>query len=106
LASLTPRRALWSPRFPYATLFRSLVLAVIVRPVLDRQVLATLMARYSSIALFAFIVVAVSGVARSIIALQEWEALLSPYGLILTDRKSTRLNSSHVKTSYAVHCQT
>lgn len=61
-----------------------LVLAVIVRPVLDRQVLATLMARYSSIALFAFIVVAVSGVARSIIALQEWEALLSPYGLILT----------------------
>ena len=60
-----------------------LLLAVIVRPLLDRPALATLMTRYSSIALFAFIVVAVSGLARSIISLQEWSALLSPYGAIL-----------------------
>lgn len=60
-----------------------LVLAVIVRPLLDRAALAALMLRYSSIALFAFIVVAISGIARSIISLQEWDALFSPYGAIL-----------------------
>src|SRR5207302_2722659 len=31
---------------------------------------------------------------------QTWYELVCP----LTDRKSTRLNSSHVKTSYAVFC--
>ena len=60
-----------------------LVLAVIVRPLLDRAALAAVMTRYSSIALFAFIVVAVSGIARSVISLQEWDALFSPYGAIL-----------------------
>src|SRR5690606_23426866 len=32
------------------------------------------------------------------------EAVLHRYAHILKDRKSTRLNSSHVKTSYAVFC--
>lgn len=60
-----------------------LVLTVVVRPLLDRGTLATFMARYSSIALFAFIVVAVSGLVRSVVALQDWSALFSPYGAIL-----------------------
>src|SRR5690606_41729104 len=32
------------------------------------------------------------------------ERLLTPEGWTLLDRKSTRLNSSHVKISYAVFC--
>jgi cytochrome c oxidase assembly factor CtaG/putative copper export protein len=42
-----------------------------------------LVARYSSIALAAFVVVAVSGVARSIVALGDWSQLATPYGGIL-----------------------
>src|SRR5690606_41356263 len=36
-------------------------------------------------------------------AIAPWLWLLAPT-LLLIDRKSTRLNSSHVKTSYAVFC--
>ncbi|WP_235565516.1 cytochrome c oxidase assembly protein [Microbacterium sp. Root166] len=60
-----------------------LMLMVLVRPLLDRPRLAAVLARYSSIALAAFVVVAVSGTVRAAIGLQTWEALLSPYGLIL-----------------------
>ncbi|MFE6734686.1 cytochrome c oxidase assembly protein [Microbacterium sp. NPDC057650] len=45
--------------------------------------LATLVRRYSSIALAAYIVVAVSGIARSVVAIGTWDELLSPYGLIV-----------------------
>ena len=60
-----------------------LMLMVLVRPLLDRPRLAAVLARYSSIALAAFVVVAVSGTVRAAIGLQTWEALLSPYGVIL-----------------------
>ncbi len=60
-----------------------LLLVVIVRPLLSRDASATLVARYSSIALVAFVVVAVSGLSRALIAVQSWSALLSPYGAIL-----------------------
>src|SRR5690554_7779848 len=33
-----------------------------------------------------------------------WSLLLLPVTLLLLDRKSTRLNSSHVRISYAVFC--
>ena len=42
-----------------------------------------LLRRYSTIALVAYIVVAVSGVARSIVALGSWDALWTPYGTIV-----------------------
>ena len=47
---------------------------------------APLVRRYSSIALAAFIVVAVSGVARSVVAFEGWGDLLSPYGAILISK--------------------
>ncbi|MCW3493039.1 bifunctional copper resistance protein CopD/cytochrome c oxidase assembly protein [Microbacterium sp. SSM24] len=60
-----------------------LLLMVLVRPLLGRDRLATVLARYSSIALAAFIVVAVSGTVRAAIGLRDWSALFSPYGAIL-----------------------
>src|SRR5690606_40156316 len=35
---------------------------------------------------------------------QSWQGQLLPQGPVGEDRKSTRLNSSHVKISYAVFC--
>ncbi|MGZ0712265.1 cytochrome c oxidase assembly protein (plasmid) [Coraliomargarita sp. W4R53] len=60
-----------------------LLLLVLVRPALKRGPLADVVARYSSIALVAFVVVAVSGTVRAVVGLRSWEALLSPYGAIL-----------------------
>lgn len=60
-----------------------LLLLVVVRPHLDREAVRPLLTRYSTIALFAFVVVAGSGVARAIIGLQTWSAFLSPYGVLL-----------------------
>ncbi|MHC9044493.1 cytochrome c oxidase assembly protein [Microbacterium saperdae] len=42
-----------------------------------------LVSRYSTLAIAAFVVVAVSGVARSVVALGDWSALWTPYGVIL-----------------------
>lgn len=60
-----------------------LLLMVVVRPLLERGAIATAMSRYSSIALAAFVVVAISGTVRGTIAVGAWANLASPYGLIL-----------------------
>jgi cytochrome c oxidase assembly factor CtaG/putative copper export protein len=60
-----------------------LLLMVIVRPLLDRGALASALSRYSSIALAAFVVVAISGTVRASIGVGAWENLASPYGAIL-----------------------
>ncbi|MDW4574178.1 cytochrome c oxidase assembly protein [Microbacterium sp. M3] len=60
-----------------------LLLIVVVRPLQSRDDSAATVARYSSIAIAAFAVVAVSGTVRAAIGLQGWEALISPYGAIL-----------------------
>ncbi|ALJ18759.1 cytochrome c oxidase assembly protein [Microbacterium sp. No. 7] len=60
-----------------------LLLLVLLRPGVPRARLAELVARYSSLALAAYVVVAVSGVARSAVGLASWGDLLSPYGAIL-----------------------
>ncbi len=60
-----------------------LLLLVVVRPLLNRARIADVVARYSSVALAAFVLVAVSGTVRATLGLQEWAALLSPYGAIL-----------------------
>lgn len=59
-----------------------LVLLVVLRSVegIDRQALVR---RYSSIAIAAFFVVAVSGIVRSTVGLGSWEGLWTPYGLII-----------------------
>jgi putative copper resistance protein D len=60
-----------------------LLLMVVVRPLIERNTLATAMSRYSSIALAAFVVVAISGTVRAAIGVGAWENLASPYGAIL-----------------------
>lgn len=42
-----------------------------------------LISRYSSLALAAYVVVAISGIARTVVAVGSWQELLSPYGLIV-----------------------
>ncbi|WP_228479391.1 cytochrome c oxidase assembly protein [Microbacterium atlanticum] len=63
-----------------------LLLLVVVRPLQSREATAATVARYSSIALAAFAVVAFTGTVRAAIGLQDWSALLSPYGLILATK--------------------
>ena len=60
-----------------------LLLIVILRPTLERTRLHRVLERYSSIALVAFIVVALSGIARAVVGVVSWENLASPYGVIL-----------------------
>lgn len=45
--------------------------------------LPLLVSRYSSLALAAFVVVALSGIARTVVALGDWSELFSPYGMIV-----------------------
>ncbi|MEL5991261.1 cytochrome c oxidase assembly protein [Microbacterium phosphatis] len=59
-----------------------LVLLVVLRPSLGARI-AKVVARYSSIALIAFLLVAVSGVARALSSIGTWEQLTSPYGVLL-----------------------
>jgi putative copper resistance protein D len=60
-----------------------LLLMVLVRTELSKAELATVLTRYSSIALAAFVVVAISGTVRAAIGLGGLAALASPYGTIL-----------------------
>ncbi len=60
-----------------------LILVVLVRPLQTREQSVAMLERYSSIALAAFFVVAISGTVRAALGLQGWAALFSPYGLIL-----------------------
>ncbi|MGC5223584.1 cytochrome c oxidase assembly protein [Micromonospora sp. DT81.3] len=60
-----------------------LLLVVVVRPVVSRDRIAVVLTRYSSIALVAFLVVAVSGYARSAISVGAWDQLATPYGLLV-----------------------
>ncbi len=60
-----------------------LLLMVFIRPIVSRAEGATALARYSSIALAAFIVVAISGTVRAAVGLRDFSALFSPYGTIL-----------------------
>ncbi|RZU67023.1 putative copper resistance protein D [Microterricola gilva] len=59
-----------------------LITVVLLRDKLDRR-LTTVLARYSTVALIAFLVLTISGVATSILQLGSFENLLSDYGVIL-----------------------
>src|SRR5690606_40924440 len=81
-----------SPLFPYTTLFRSIVWTVIPMLILI------------SIAVPATkVLVVMEDTSNSDLSIKvtgyQWR-----WGYEYLDRKSTRLNSSHVKTSYAVFC--
>jgi len=60
-----------------------LLLLVLVRPVLERAELTTVLQRYSSIALAAFLVVAVSGTLRALAGGIGLAQLATPYGILL-----------------------
>ena len=60
-----------------------LVLLVVLRPQLSSGELGDLLARYSSLALVAFVVVSLSGVVRAAVGVVEPKYLLSPYGALL-----------------------
>ncbi|MFS6530656.1 cytochrome c oxidase assembly protein [Microbacterium aurugineum] len=60
-----------------------LILLVAARPISSPHELENLLRRYSTVALIAFIGVAVSGFARALTALGRWEDVASPYGIIL-----------------------
>ena len=60
-----------------------LVLLVVLRPRMARTELVDALSRYSSIALVAFVVVAVSGTVRAAVSVVTFEGLFSRYGGIL-----------------------
>src|SRR5688572_32276388 len=91
---ITIRRQRRSTLFPYTTLFRSMGMLNTYR-------------RYfiPALAPAAFNVVAVvGGGVLLLVALEPEPALLVWSVLVVADRKSTRLNSSHSQISYAVFC--
>lgn len=61
-----------------------LLLIIVLRPAVGDRRIAEVMPRYSSIALVAFIVVAVSGYVRGALSVGSWDALLTtPYGMLI-----------------------
>src|SRR5690606_41788957 len=98
--TIAPRPQPNSPVFPYTTLFRSEQAGV--RTLVDLPGVGENLAEHLVIALPQRLKDAASHNARL-----RGPALINEtmrYWLTGTDRKSTRLNSSHVKISYAVFC--
>src|SRR5207249_11521720 len=80
-----------STLFPYTTLFRSFILFVRREIQLDRRQAG-------------HFEVGAALRAAQLIALIDVEFVDFDFGVAFRDRKSTRLNSSHVSISYAVFC--
>src|SRR5690606_40860174 len=85
-----------STLFPYTTLFRS------VAPSYDNQYLDRLIGRYPKIIDYKNAKVLDIGCRK----FESYDYFVAKFHNenIIGDRKSTRLNSSHVKSSYAVFC--
>ncbi|KHK95825.1 copper transporter [Microbacterium mangrovi] len=66
-----------------ATWVGGLLLMVLIRPAMPRDRMSDALGRYSSIALCAFVVVAISGVGRALIGFTRPSDLFTPYGVIL-----------------------
>src|SRR5690606_41784692 len=90
---------LWpSSLFPYTTLFRS-------NRNLSSSSRLSFRLRHSGVGAFNQLAINVVTSRRTTIArIDVVHALVQHLAQILQDRKSTRLNSSHVKISYAVFC--
>src|SRR5690349_22761483 len=87
-----------STLFPYTTLFRSIVSSLVGRRAGNAK------AQASSLYLFAYYMgSSLAGAGGGLFyASHGWNGVAAFIGAI--DRKSTRLNSSHVEISYAVFC--
>src|SRR5690606_40428659 len=99
-----PRRSL-APLFPSTTLFRSLVIGGIIAAVVVVGLYFFIASRRAAHAQAASRLTQVRAIALSgnvQLSIRELENFLTEFGGTPSDRKSTRLNSSHVKISYAV----
>src|SRR5690349_23797307 len=88
------RRPPRSTLFPYTTLFRS-ALDRTFRNILANASLTSIATNSTSLQTLSYIYQARFNTA-------DWSGSLAAYAV--EDRKSTRLNSSHVEISYAVFC--
>src|SRR5690606_42018784 len=95
-----------SPLFPYTTLFRSRATEQITGTVSIG--LASSTARILALPLMQRVKVELPGIVLEIVDVPSADltklVLQGRIDFSLSDRKSTRLNSSHVKISYAVFC--
>src|SRR3712207_8560023 len=92
------RRPPRSTLFPYTTLFRSTVtgnIAAFYRAWLGREALAAAQRRGE---------VRLEGTPTDLRGFPRWFTWSPMAEAVRTDRKSTRLNSSHANISYAVFC--
>ncbi|MBS1905803.1 MAG: bifunctional copper resistance protein CopD/cytochrome c oxidase assembly protein [Actinobacteria bacterium] len=64
---------------------------------------AEVVRRYSSLALVAYIVVAVSGVARAIVAVGDWAGLLTPYGGLIIAKAIVLILLGALGARYRTH---
>src|SRR5262245_63122289 len=94
-----------STLFPYTTLFRSFIVSELGNA---SFILWALLPIAAFAALIGILCYAVSMVlhqpAMFGVRVDGTSRLLAPYGTFPEDRKSTRLNSSHLGISYAVFC--
>jgi putative copper resistance protein D len=60
-----------------------LVAMVLMRGPLGAKGLARVLPRYSTVALIAFLVVAISGYVSAVVRVGDWPSLLSPYGILV-----------------------
>src|SRR3989442_3211361 len=86
------RRPPRSTLFPYTTLFRSLSLGVVAR----RGIIRRRQTAFGHLTVHTL----------SIVDEDSVRTFSEEIGFVSEDRKSTRLNSSHVRISYAVFCLT
>jgi len=63
-----------------------LLTLVLIRNTLDGERLPTVLARYSSLAIICFVVVAFSGYLSAELRVGAWSALLTPYGLLVVGK--------------------
>src|SRR5699024_12710753 len=98
LFSLSLPRPPSSPPFPYTTLFRSIVTVFYLANLMGASFSSRTGVWLLALMLIGFSVFIMTGFGHI-----EWNAYPEPLPNGL-DRKSTRLNSSHVSISYAVFC--
>lgn len=75
--------AIWLHTIFAALWVGGLLTLVLLRPVLDKDRLAAILPRYSTVALVSFVVVAASGYVSAAIRVGDLPALLTPYGILV-----------------------